>query len=147
MNVTIFNNQLAAFINLLNATPAKGKNARAVARFKKLLLQKFDTFAAEEQDLLKEYCVLTANNEIKIHEDGNFKFIESKKKMGMAALTELRTESQILVITEFHPYLLNLISALENSEQLLQDAQAEAMDDLLTLLEGIKEGGQDVKDD
>lgn len=138
MKIKLINADLTKFINLLNGTSARGKNARAVSRFKKILNEKFDQYSNDEIELLKDYCVLDDNGDVLLENGSTFRFREEMAHDGAIALNELKNEEVVIDLTEFEPFILNLLDALENSEQQLYGEEMDALDELLTKIEEIK---------
>lgn len=138
MKIELHNYELISWLNLLSGTTAKGKQARAVARFKKILLDKFELYREDELDLLKGFCVLNKNNEVDVSEDGTFTFLDGKKIEGSQALIELKNEEVVIDLTEFEPFVDSLVLALDNSEQELIGEQMNVLDELVVKLENLK---------
>lgn len=139
MELLLKNADVVPFVNLLQGAVASGKEARAVARFRKILMNKFEQYSTDELETLKEYCLLTENGEVDVDENGIFTFLDGKKDEGTKALFELKNEECIVDLTEFKPFLDPLINALNNGCQDLQGVQMDVLDNLVTKLENIGE--------
>lgn len=140
MQVKFKNNRLVPYINLINGTTAKGRSARAVARFKKILLVKFKQYEEDEANLFKEFCKLDDNDEVIVSDTGTVTFFDGKEEEGNQAILELRTEEVVLDLTEFEPFVEHLIHALNTSEQQLYGEQMDILDELITLIENTLKG-------
>lgn len=142
MQMSLKNNELAPIVNLLNVTTAKGRAARAVSRFKKIMLEKVKVYQEEELLTFKEYCELDDNGEVAVSEQGIVTFLDGKKEEGSKAHSELINEENIIDLTEFEPFVEFLMNALENSDSELDINQMDTLDNLLTKLEEIREGDE-----
>jgi len=138
MLIKIKNTELNAIILFLNKVAAKGKEARAISKFKKLLLEKNEEFSGDEVELLKEYCVLQEDGNLQVDENGKVTFLEEKAECGRQAHVELQEEEVAINLTAYTLFDV-LITALENTDLELSGTDADVYDLLLDKLEEIKE--------
>lgn len=143
MQLVLKNKELTSIIKLLNVTTAKGRDARAVARFRKIMMDKLNVYHEEEMAMFKEYCELNEDGEV-IVSDGTVTFLDGKRDDCLQAQEELINEENIVDLTEFEPFIEFLMSALENSESNLNISEMDTLDNLLTKLEELRKEDEHV---
>lgn len=143
MQLVLKNKELTSIIKLLNVTTAKGRSARAVARFRKIMMDKLNVYHEEEIGMFKEYCKLNEDGEV-IVSDGTVTFLKGEKDNCLQAQEELINEENIVDLTEFEPFIEFLMSALENSESNLNISEMDTLDNLLTKLEELRKEDENV---
>lgn len=140
MKISLKNSDLAPIVNLLNKTTAKGRAARAISRFHKIMMNKVNEFQEDELSTFKEYCELDDKGEVTISGNGIVTFLDGKQEEGLEAHNELKEEVNIIDLTEYEPFIDFLISALENSDSDLNITEMDTLDNLLTKLEELRKG-------
>ncbi|MCM2138895.1 DUF1617 family protein [Vagococcus fluvialis] len=138
MKISLKNSDLAPIVNLLNKTTAKGRAARAISRFHKIMMAKLSQFQEDEIDTFKEHCVLDENGEVIVSEGGTVTFLDGQTEAGVKAHNELKEEDNVIDLTEFKPFIEFLMNALENSESELNINEMDTLDNLLTKLEELR---------
>ena len=138
--ITIENKQkLILFYQLISSVKAKGKQSRAVAKFNKLLIAKCIELEEDEKELIAQY--------FEVEEDGNAKKDDIGQPILLGGASEseydkersdLHSESVVIDLTEFQPYVEPLIKGLEDWDQELSGTDAIIYDELLDLLESIE---------
>lgn len=144
MQISLRNKELAPIINLLNKMTAKGRSARAISRFHKIMMNKVNEFQEDELSTFKEYCELDEKGEVIISADGIVTFLDGQKEDGVNAHNELKDEINVIDLTEFEPFVEFLINALENSDSDLNITEMDTLDNLLTKLEDLRKEDENV---
>lgn len=139
MKLTISNLQVLNFTQFLNVVSAKGKHARAVAKFMKLIEVKRQEYAEDEFKIVNEYGVKNENGELVNPKIYNFRAEDALE--ANAEMMTLKNETVVIDLTEFEPHLQNLIEAIENNDTELKGNDLLIFDELLTELE--KLGGNE----
>ncbi|WP_413506338.1 DUF1617 family protein [Brochothrix thermosphacta] len=141
MKIEFYNAELKPMIEMLMNVKAKGRNSRAVSKFVKLVSTKFETYAKDEQELLKEYCLVHESGElVTTTKEGNtfVTWLPGKQPDAVIAQNELANEKNVIDLTEYEPHLKHLIVALDESDAFLSGVEAQLYDLVLDKLEGIE---------
>ncbi|ANZ98104.1 hypothetical protein BFC20_10505 [Brochothrix thermosphacta] len=141
MKIEFYNAELKPMIEMLMGVKAKGRNSRAVSKFVKLISTKFETYAKDEQELLKEYCLVDDSGElVTTTKEGNtfVSWLPGKQPDAVIAQNELANEKNVIDLTEYEPHLKHLIVALDESDAFLSGVEAQLYDLLLDKLEDIE---------
>ncbi|WP_413491433.1 DUF1617 family protein [Brochothrix thermosphacta] len=141
MKIEFYNAELKPMIEMLMGVKAKGRNSRAVSKFVKLISTKFETYAKDEQELLKEYCLVDDSGElVTTTKEGNtfVTWLPGKQPDAVIAQNELANEKNVIDLTEYEPHLKHLIVALDESDAFLSGVEAQLYDLVLDKLEGIE---------
>ncbi len=141
MKIEFYNAELKPMIEMLMGVKAKGRNSRAVSKFVKLVSAKFETYAKDEQELLKEYCLVDDGGElVTTTKEGNtfVSWLPGKQAEAVIAQNELANEKNVIDLTEYEPHLKHLIVALDESDAFLSGVEAQLYDLLLDKLEDIE---------
>ena len=141
MKIEFYNAELKPMIEMLMGVKAKGRNSRAVSKFVKLISTKFETYAKDEQELLKEYCLVDDSGElVTTTKEGNtfVTWLPGKQPDAVIAQNELANEKNVIDLTEYEPHLKHLIVALDESDAFLSGVEAQLYDLLLDKLEDIE---------
>ncbi|MGX7014441.1 DUF1617 family protein [Vagococcus silagei] len=133
MKLTITNLQVLNFTQFFNVVSAKGKHARAVAKFMKLVEAKRQEYAEDEYKIVNEYGVKDEDGQLIDPTTYNFR-AEDAYKAGKEMMI-LKNEEVVIDLTEFEPYMSNLIEAIENNNAELKGNDLLIFDELLTELE------------
>lgn len=145
MKIEFYNAELKPMIEMLMGVKAKGRNSRAVSKFVKLVSAKFETYAKDEQELLKECCLVDDSGElVTTTKDGNtfVSWLPGKQTDAVIAQNELANEKNVIDLTEYEPHLKHLIVALDESDAFLSGVEAQLYDLLLDKLEDIEIKGE-----
>lgn len=133
MKLTISNLQVLNFTQFLNVVSAKGKHARAVAKFMKLIEAKRQEYAEDEFKIVNEYGEKDEAGELVNPKIYNFR-TEVEEEAGKEMMI-LKNEEVVIDLTEFEPHLQNLIEAIENNDAEINGNDLLIFDELLTELE------------
>ncbi|MBO0419111.1 DUF1617 family protein [Vagococcus fluvialis] len=135
----ITNQQLINYSMFMKTVIAKGKGARAVAKFIKTLQPTMDEYLGFEMDIVKEYSQKDeAGN---LLSETNIYWISELKEKGERELKELKNETVVISLVELEPYIENLILAIEGTDLELCGNDLLIFDELLETLETLKEKG------
>lgn len=133
MKLQITNQQLINYTKFMNIVKAKGRKARATAKFIKILQAKFGDYSEDEMSIVMEYS--------QKDDDGNLlsqtEIIWEDAEAGNKELYELKQEEIVIDLTEFEPHIETLISAIEDNDYELQGNDLLVFDELLDNLEKI----------
>lgn len=129
MKLTFTNEDLLAFYALSGAVSAKGKEARAASKFKKILLTKAEEYQEFYNQIADHYYDRSGEKPVLI------KGVD--KNQFASEIGELNADEVVIDLTEFEPFVKLLISAFENWDQKLSGADADYYDKLLDLLEAV----------
>ena len=126
------------FYQLISDVKAKGRQSRAITKFRKLLTEKLAELQDDEKLLIAQYYEVDDEGNAKKDDEGNPISLED---VDTDSYTEdwddLHDESVVIDLTEYQPYLPHLISSLLDWDQELSGANAVIYDELLDLLEEI----------
>ena len=139
-SITIENKQkLILFYQLISTVKAKGKQLRAVAKFNKLLIAKCIELEEDEKELIAQYFEVEEDGNAKKDDTGISVLLEDASKSEYdTEWSDLHSESVVIDLTEFQPYVEPLIKGLEDWDQELSGNDAIVYDELLDLLETIE---------
>lgn len=139
-SITIENKQkLIIFYQLISTVKAKGKQLRAVAKFNKLLIAKCIELEEDEKELIAQYFEVEEDGNAKKDDTGISVLLEDASKSEYdTEWSDLHSESVVIDLTEFQPYVEPLIKGLEDWDQELSGNDAIVYDELLDLLETIE---------
>ncbi len=135
MELTLKNYQPKRFLKLLAVFNGQRRQARALARFVRLLQRKELEIEEERLTIFKAYCELDDQGELRLTEDQQVIWKEGQKNTGINEVSQLFEDESILDLTEFANYFDDLVSLLENEEVSLDSQQAQVYDQLLEVLE------------
>lgn len=131
--------KLILFYQLISAVKAKGKQSRAVAKFSKLLIAKCIELEEDEKELIAQYFEVEEDGNAKKDDTGISVLLEDASKSEYdTEWSDLHSESVVIDLTEFQPYVEPLIKGLEDWDQELSGNDAIVYDELLDLLETIE---------
>lgn len=139
-SITIENKQkLILFYQLISTVKAKGKQLRAVAKFNKLLIAKCIELEEDEKELIAQYFEVEEDGNAKKDDTGISVLLEDASKSEYdTEWSDLHSESVVIDLTEFQPYVEPLIKGLEDWDRELSGNDAIVYDELLDLLETIE---------
>lgn len=127
------------FYQLISAVKAKGRQSRAITKFGKLLTEKLGELQEDEKELISQYYEVDKDGNAKKDDEGNLVLLDGAILEGYdAEWDDLHTESVVIDLTEYHPYLTHLITGLLDWDQELSGVDAAIYDELLDQLEGIE---------
>ncbi|GER73444.1 DUF1617 family protein [Weizmannia acidilactici] len=127
MQVKIENQKLAQSINLLYNLSLKGKQSRHRTKFINALREKYQEFAQDERELLKEHCNLDENGEPKTIENGT-KWDVKDLDAFTTAKNELFEEERVFDGGDAQEMLKTVKEVLLNCDKEFAGAEAEIYD-------------------
>ena len=130
--------KLINFYQLISDVKAKGRQSRAITKFRKLLTEKLAELQDDEKLLIAQYYEVDDEGNAKKDDEGNLVLLDDAILEDYdAEWDDLHAESVVIDLTEYHPYLTHLISGLLDWNQELSGADAVIYDELLDQLEEI----------
>lgn len=138
MKLELRNDDLEPVKDMLMTIETTPVQARAVSRFVKLIVEKYNEKEEDIVKIAKEMCEVDKNGNLVPDFDGN---VIPKEGFTIGKIIHeqnlIREELAVLDLTEFEPRINDLVSALNGTETKMSGVTAMSYDLLLTKIEEV----------
>ncbi|MGL9995075.1 hypothetical protein IGJ41_000311 [Enterococcus sp. DIV1537a] len=138
MKIAIKNRQSREFLELLHLFSGQKRQARALARFVRLITKVDMEIESDKRSIFREFCVCDGEGEIVTTDNGEVTWLSGKKERGVQEIINVLEDESIIDLTEFENYFDDFVDLLENEAVTLNGKQAQAYDELLEILERVE---------
>lgn len=136
MKIKFEKGKVAGFYNLIMIVKVKGRKARALAKFGKLLDPKVKELLEDERALIAEYYEVGDDGNSKKDKDGKPILLEGADGEAYQKEWEsLHEEDMVVDLTEYEPYMEHLLAGLNDWDEPINGMDALVYDELLDILE------------
>lgn len=136
MKIEMKKGMVPSFYLLAQNVKAKGRKARALVKFGKLVAIKVQELQDEEKALNAEYYEVDETGNGKRDEKGELIALEgADTEVYSTEWTALHEEKVIIDLTEYQPYMEHLLAGLNDWDEPINGMDALVYDELLDILE------------